>query len=132
MHFVKTSIPAVATRLVVSIRADTEEEIARVALDRAARADIVELRIDEIDRPDLERLRDVGRELGKPLLLTCRSPREGGAFPGTEGERLAILERAVALGFDYVDFEIDALSSPLPRRSQTKPALSHHNFRSFH
>ena len=131
MHFVETSLPAVATRLVVSIQADTEDEIARAALHPAARADIVELRIDAIDRPDLERLRDIGRKLAKPLLLTCRSAREGGAFTGTEEERLAILERGIALGFEYVDLEIDALSAPPPRRSGTKLVLSHHDFQSF-
>jgi len=131
MRFVRASLPEVATRLVVSIQADTADELARTALDRAARADIVELRIDGIDRPDLERLRDIGQKLGKPLLLTCRSAREGGAFSGTEGERLSILERAIGLGFEYVDVEIDALSSPLPRRSETKLVLSHHDFQSF-
>ena len=131
MRFVKTPLPAVVTRLVVSIQAGSEDELARASLDRAARADIVELRIDGIDRPDLERLRDLGPKLGKPLLLTCRSAREGGAFSGTESERLAILERAIALGFEYVDFEIDALSAPLQRRSETKLVLSHHDFQSF-
>ena len=127
----KPPLPAVATRLVVSIQADSEDELARRTLDCAARVDIVELRIDGIDRPDLERLRDVGRKLGKPLLLTCRSAREGGAFSGAEEERLAILERAVALAFEYVDVEIDALSIPLPRGSGTKLVLSHHDFQSF-
>ena len=128
MRFVKASLPAVASRLVVSIQADTADELARMALDRAEPADIVELRVDGIDRPDLERLRDIGQKIGRPLLLTCRSAREGGAFSGTESERLAILGRAMTLGFDYVDVEIDALSSPVPRRGETKLVLSHHDF----
>jgi hypothetical protein len=118
MRLVKTSLPAVATRVVVSIQADADEDLVRGALAGGVRADIVELRIDGIDRPNLERLRDVGPRLGKPLLLTCRSARAGGAFSGAESDRLAILERAIALGFDYVDIEIDALSDPLPRAEE--------------
>jgi len=131
MRFVKSSLPAVATRVVVSIQSESDEELARAAVAGGARADVVELRVDGIDRPNLDRLRAVGPTLGKPTLLTCRSSREGGAFPGTESERLAILDRAVALGFDYVDVEIDALSSPIARRGETKLVLSHHDFQSF-
>ena len=115
----------------MSIQADADEDLVRGALAGGARADIVELRIDGIDRPNLERLRDVGPRLGKPVLLTCRTAREGGAFSGAESDRLAILERAIALGFDYVDVEIDALSSPIARRGETKLVLSHHDFQSF-
>ena len=129
MRSVKETLPVVATRLVASIRADSEDELKRASLDRAGRADVVELRIDKIADPDLERVRDIGRRVGKPLLLTCRSAREGGAFSGTESERLAILERAGTLGFEYLDVEIDALSVPLPRRSETKLVLSHHDFK---
>ncbi|HJS74552.1 MAG TPA: type I 3-dehydroquinate dehydratase, partial [Vicinamibacteria bacterium] len=80
---------------------------------------------------DLDALRELGRELGKPLLLTCRSAREGGAFRGTEGERLAILARAIDRGFEYVDVEIDALEAALPKRSGTRLVLSHHDFEAF-
>ena len=106
----------------------------RAALDRTARADIVELRIDGIDRSELEgleRLRALGQKLEKPLLLTCRSASEGGAFAGTEKERLAVLERAKALGFEYLDVEIDALSAPVEGDGTTKFVLSHHDFDHF-
>jgi 3-dehydroquinate dehydratase type I len=126
---VKSFPPAVATRLVVSLRATSEDELVRMALASSARADVVELRIDGIDHPNLERLRALGRDLGKPVLLTCRSAREGGAFSGTEKQQLSILERAVALGFEYVDVEIDALAVPFPRGSGTRLVLSHHDFR---
>ncbi|HEY7819946.1 MAG TPA: shikimate dehydrogenase, partial [Vicinamibacteria bacterium] len=87
------------------------------------------LRVDRLDRPHLERLRDLGGEIGKPILLTCRSAREGGAFSGTEEERLALLARAEALAFDYVDIEIDSLSASPPRATRAKLVLSHHDFR---
>jgi 3-dehydroquinate dehydratase / shikimate dehydrogenase len=131
MRLVSTSPPAVPTRLVVPVSAPSSSELARAALRGSARADIVELRVDAVDRPDLSALRRVGLELGKPLLLTCRSAREGGAFSGTEAERLAILDRAMGHGFEYVDVEIDSLAAPLPRRGNGKLVLSHHDFHSF-
>ncbi len=130
MCFVKPPSPADATRLVASIQAASEEELLRAALDRSAPADVIELRVDAIVRPNLERLRELGCETGKPLLLTCRSAREGGAFAGTEEERLALLGRANEHAFDYLDLEIDALSAPPSHRGGTKLVLSHHDFTS--
>jgi adenylyltransferase/sulfurtransferase len=131
MRFVGSLPPPVATRLVVSLSASSTSELARRAREGAGRADILELRVDAVDRPDLEALREVGRELGRPLLLTCRSASEGGAFRGTEGERLAILGRAIELGFEYVDFEIQALEAALPKRAGTRLVLSLHDFDTF-
>lgn len=105
----------------------TEDELVRLAAEGSSRADAVELRVDGVPGPDLARLRDAGRRLGKPLILTCRHAGEGGAFAGSEDERLSILNRAVELGFDYVDFEIAQLSSPPPRKA-SKLILSHHDF----
>src|SRR5262245_33501386 len=117
MRFVGLLPQPVATRLVVSLSAGSSSELARRARDGAGGADIVELRVDGLDRPDLDALRELGRELGKPILLTCRSAREGGSFQGTENERLAIVHRAIDGGFEYVDVEIDAIGAALPKRS---------------
>jgi len=64
MRLVKTPLPAAPTRVVVSIQADAEEDLVRAALASGARADVVELRVDGIEWPNLERLRDFGRKLG--------------------------------------------------------------------
>jgi molybdopterin-synthase adenylyltransferase len=130
MRFMGTHPPDAATWVVASIQADTASDLVSAAREGAGRADVVELRIDAIDRPDLDRLREVGRELEKPLLLTCRSAREGGAYGGTEEERRDLLDRAIARGFEYVDLEIDALESPLRSRGNTGLVLSHHDFHS--
>src|SRR5262245_3184143 len=44
-----------------------------------------------------------------PLIITCRPPREGGRFAGSEEARLAILAQALELGPAYVDVEWDSL-----------------------
>lgn len=118
------------TELLASIAADSDSELVRLALEASGGADGVELRIDSVPHPDLARLRDEVGRLAKPILLTCRTRREGGAYAGTETERLALLRRAIDVGFDYVDVEIDSLSSPLPRNetTKTKLVLSHHDF----
>ncbi|MEW6334091.1 MAG: type I 3-dehydroquinate dehydratase [Thermodesulfobacteriota bacterium] len=75
----------------------------------AALADLVELRIDGIPDADMERL------LGArpvPVIVTNRSRQEGGAFTGTEEERVGRLIEAAHLGADYLDIE-----------SATDPAL---------
>ena len=97
-------------------------------LGQASRhVDIVELRTDGIDGvtvDDLERLRDA---VTVPSILTCRSAKEGGAYRGTEPERLRLLEAACSLGFDYVDVEIASLDEGFPKQ-KTKLIASHHDF----
>jgi adenylyltransferase/sulfurtransferase len=129
MSSVKSRLPTSSSRLVVSLQAGSEADLLRDAVLYSKRADLVELRVDGLDRPHLQRLRDLAGEIGKPILFTCRSASEGGAFSGPERERLALLERAEALAFDYVDIEIDALSAPPTRRAGAKLVLSHHDFR---
>ncbi|MCA8921024.1 MAG: type I 3-dehydroquinate dehydratase, partial [Planctomycetes bacterium] len=71
----------------------------------AGRAALVELRLDRV-APDYP----VGPVIGAaplPVLATCRPPREGGAWSGDEGARLALLQRAVDAGARWVDLEWD-------------------------
>ena len=70
-----------------------------------ADADLIELRLDLMDRPDPEAALN-GRR--KPAIVTCRPAREGGRFEGSEEERLRILRRAHELGAEYIDVEWDA------------------------
>jgi molybdopterin-synthase adenylyltransferase len=118
------------TELLASIAADSESELVRLSLEASGGADGIELRVDSIARPDLSRLREEVGKLGKPILLTCRSRREGGAFEGDEDERLALLRRAIDVGFDFVDLEIESLSAPVDRDSsgRVRIVLSHHDF----
>ncbi|MHB9097021.1 MAG: type I 3-dehydroquinate dehydratase [Syntrophales bacterium] len=81
--------------------AQTAEAIEK--MERAAPlADLVELRIDRMPDADLRRILAARRT---PVIVTNRSPQEGGGFAGTEAERVALLTEAVRLGADYVDIE---------------------------
>ena len=79
------------TRLCVTVAARTMTDL-RARRDALPGAELVELRLDTVDRPDV-----AGALAGRrsPVLVTCRPTWEGGFFQGTEDERLAILERAL-------------------------------------
>ena len=77
----------------------------RRARDAAAGADLVELRLDGVDRPD-----PVAAIEGRlrPVIVTCRPTCEGGQFLGSEEERRTILQDAVTAGAEFVDVELRA------------------------
>jgi len=98
-------------------------------------ADVVELRIDQMGDCDLERLLAIQRK-EKPIIVTNRRADEGGAFPGTERERVDLLKEAVTLGADYVDIEarteqplLRELTTHIQRhQGRTKWIISSHDF----
>jgi 3-dehydroquinate dehydratase/shikimate dehydrogenase len=113
-------------KIVASILTTSMEQMARAALSSTEGADLVELRVDALHDLDLAQLRSLGN---KPIVLTCRSPEEGGKFKGSEPERQAILQRALELGFDYVDIEMSSWTPHLQRIPTTsKIVLSKHDF----
>ena len=94
----------------------------------AAAADLVELRLDHLERPDVR-----GALAGRvgPVLVTCRPAWEGGGFAGPEEARLALLAEAMELGADYVDVEWRAGAPALSlvrRRGGRGVVLSFHDF----
>jgi len=73
-------------------------------------ADLVELRLDSMERPDAA---GALADRRKPAIVTCRPLREGGMFDGAEEERLRILRQAHDLGAEFIDVEWDADSRDL-------------------
>jgi 3-dehydroquinate dehydratase / shikimate dehydrogenase len=92
----------------VAVTGRTTEELRR-ARDAAEGADIVELRLDTVERPDPAGALE-GRRL--PVIATCRAEWEGGFFRGSEEERRTVLERAIAAGAEFVDVEARAAFLP--------------------
>ena len=84
---------------------------------------MAEIRLDLMLEFDLDRLI---ANAPCPLIVTCRPPREGGCFRGTESERLEILARASALGCAFIDIEWDCVSTFLNRGSSTRIIVSRH------
>ena len=112
--------------LVVTVAAPTTAELCR-RRDAVVEADLIELRIDNASDPDVAAAL-AGRRT--PVVLTCRAKWEGGAFQGSEVERLAILRSALDLGAEYVDVEFRAeFAAELIRSTGGKRiVLSSHDF----
>ena len=100
--------------LCVTVTGRTMEELRR-GRDAAAGADLVELRLDGVDRPDVGGALE-GRR--RPVIVTCRPRWEGGAFDGSEHEREQLLMDAVAGGAEFVDVEARAEFAPVVMRQR--------------
>lgn len=95
-----------------------DDPAAALAAVRGCRADVlVELRADGLDADGVAR---VVAGAGRPLIVTARSARDGGAFAGGTEARRALLERALDAGADWIDVEADGpladLAADRPRR----------------
>lgn len=108
----------------VPIVAPSQERMEREIQFATPLADILELRMDYAPEADLAALIEKRR---KPVIVTCRPEREGGQFKGEESARLAVLQRAIDLGADYVDVELDSVAK-LRRGSRTRMIVSRHDF----
>jgi len=95
-------------QLCVTVTGQTTDELRR-RRDAATGADLVELRLDGVDRPDAAAALE-GRL--RPAIVTCRPRWEGGAFDGSEQERRRILLDAIAAGAEFVDLELCAEFTP--------------------
>jgi 3-dehydroquinate dehydratase type I len=73
----------------------------------APQVSLAELRLDMMRSFDLKRLI---AESPVRLIITCRPPREGGHFRGSEAERQRVLWHAINLGCAYVDVEWDTVA----------------------
>lgn len=92
-------------------------------------ADILELRIDALQNPDLDDIIDFMDGLECKLIATNRTSLERGLFKGSETERTHIL-REVAKHVDYVDIELQTdkkLRSKVVNASKNS-IISYHNF----
>lgn len=89
-------------------------------------AELVELRIDYVLRTiNLKRLTE---DRPTPTIITCRRPKDGGRWRGTEEDRVILLRTAVTTGVDYVDIEED-IADQIPRFGNTKRIVSYHNLK---
>ena len=113
--------------IIVSITGPTAS-LARQQVRASERyADLIEFRLDLLGG---EKALDLLRVANKPVIATCRSEKEGGAFRGTENERWALLRAAAHVGAAYVDVELDVAERMAAFRAEhpkTRIILSHHD-----
>jgi len=94
----------VGPQVCVTVTGATTREL-RAARDGATDADLVELRLDGAREIDIAGVL-AGRCL--PVVVTCRTERDGGRYAGGEEDRRRWLLEALACGAEYVDVEWDA------------------------
>jgi 3-dehydroquinate dehydratase/shikimate dehydrogenase len=81
-------------------------------LNAAPQCDLLELRLDKF-----EKSADIRAFLAKkprPVIMTCRRPRDGGFWEGSETERLALLRQCIIDKADYVEIELDVADQIRP------------------
>src|SRR5919107_2565570 len=114
------------TDVCITVTGKDAEAIRAARMAAEPDADLVELRLDSMARPDPEAAL-AGR--GKPAIVTCRPRREGGLFEGSEEERLGILSRTHAAGAEFIDIEWDSARQPwLEARRGRGVVVSRHLF----
>jgi 3-dehydroquinate dehydratase/shikimate dehydrogenase len=74
-------------------------------LNASRQCDLLEVRLDRFGKAP-----EVGEMLAvrpKPVIISCRRPRDGGLWDGSEEERLALLRQCIISKADYVEIELD-------------------------
>ncbi len=111
----------------IPLSAATNADMAEL-LRRAGKepADAHELRLDSLREPP--NVEELVAASSRPVVATCRSRREGGAFEGADADRRDILLRAARAGAAYLDAE--AMDVPLLKdRGSAVLIASLHDFR---
>ena len=108
--------------MICVIIAPESRTLGRADLLNASReADLIELCLDRfVSRPDIPELIS---GLEKPVIVSCRRQKDGGAFKGTEEERLQLLREALAAEPAFIELELD-IASRLPQVAKTRRVVS--------
>src|SRR5262245_46061239 len=92
------------------------QESRRLALvdmhNAAPQCDLLEIRLDRFGKAP-----EIGELLAakpKPVIMSCRRPQDGGAWDGSEQERLAILRQCIISKADYVEIDLDVADDIRP------------------
>ncbi len=117
-------------KLCVSVAGQDVSTVLTAAQDAEPLADVIEIRLDSMDSPDIPAFIKV---IKTPILFTNRAKWEGGNFNGDESARLERLHEAATSGAAYVDIELKTepkLRQDLIKTAQGKcqTIISWHNF----
>ncbi len=103
--------------------APESRQLGRVDLFNASMlADIIELRLDRLHKePDIKEMLE---GVSKPILISCRRKSDGGAWEGSEDERMTLLRQGILAGPAYVELELD-VADKVPRFGKTQRVVSY-------
>lgn len=90
-------------------------------LNASRRCDLIELCLDNfINEP---KVGELVKMVDKPILVSCRSEKDGGQWKGSEQSRIQLLREAIVSGPAYVELDLDIANS-IPRFGNTKRVIS--------
>lgn len=103
--------------------APESRRLGKVDLYNAAnQCDLIEFRLDRLGKePDIKEMMD---GISKPLLISCRRKADGGAWEGSEEDRLVQLRTAIVAGPAYIELELD-IADKIPRFGNVKRVVSY-------
>lgn len=116
-------------KICVPVAADNLAEFLEKTEKAQKVTDIIELRVDYIENLKPNDLLKIKEKIYKKAILTCRTKTEGGFFKGKEVDRQKILEKAIKIGFDFVDIELRTINKIHTTNPKTQIIVSHHNFK---
>ena len=101
----------------------TSRQLAKVDLLNASRhGDLIEVCLDHLAKePDIG---DMIGGIGKPILISCRRPEDGGEWKGTEDQRMQLLRQAIIAGPEYIELDLD-IANKIPRFGDVKRVVSY-------
>jgi 3-dehydroquinate dehydratase / shikimate dehydrogenase len=119
----------------VSITANDVERCIEDIKQAEAYSDLIELRLDYVDKIDEEKLEKILGCTEKKVIVTCRNLDCGGKFSGIEDKRIMLFEKAIELGADFIDIEIESgketINRLLSNKKTSKIIISAHFFDRF-
>lgn len=118
-------MPYRRSKICVSVLPKTEEELLD-KIQRCRQADLLEIRLDFLPHFDLKLL---GKKTSQEIILTIRTPKEGGFFGGTFSTIGTAYQKAIENKIDYIDIEFsisDEVHQNLSIKAPTKLILSKH------
>jgi len=93
-------------RICVSVKADSVSRVSRaIMFSQSLGASLVELRLDHADEKQYDAVLKTVESSRVGCVATIRPSWDGGAYRGSEGERLRLFEKALEAPFRYVDVE---------------------------
>ena len=89
----------------------------------------IEIRADSIENLQEADLEPIRKATTSEAIFTCRHVQEGGYHKVHEEVRLRMLQKAIDLGFNYIDVELETCrSKKFVGNATTKVIISYHNF----
>ncbi|MEZ6043067.1 MAG: type I 3-dehydroquinate dehydratase [Planctomycetaceae bacterium] len=91
-------------------------------LNASRQCDLIELCLDHfLKEPNVAELI---RSIEKPVLVSCRRPKDGGHWQGTEEQRITLLRSAIVAEPAYIELDLD-IAPGIPRFGNTKRVIAY-------